>query len=172
VEYRGTTLAADETAVLFPDGWVAVVRMNPYRVDWRSPDGRWVHGKPLPYERIPIDGAEKEAWRERYEQSFHMKAPPVQSIPFWADEFPPFESEQSLFALLPAPNGHLFVRKPQTKRSTLTEYDIVDRTGALAGRLTMELRQSIVAFGAASIYVTTYDEDNMQTVSRHPWSWR
>ncbi|MEP6833877.1 MAG: hypothetical protein ABJB74_10800, partial [Gemmatimonas sp.] len=30
------------------DGWLGVLRIAPYRVDWRSPAGTWTLGKPIP----------------------------------------------------------------------------------------------------------------------------
>jgi hypothetical protein len=52
---------AQEVAHLFPDGWVAIARLNPYRVDWRSPDGRWIFGSPLPVSIVNVDEREKRA---------------------------------------------------------------------------------------------------------------
>jgi len=37
-----------EEAVLAPDGWIAVIRLEPLRIDWRSPTGQWTKGLPLP----------------------------------------------------------------------------------------------------------------------------
>ena len=51
----GNPLAVEEQARLFPDGWVAVAWLDPYRVDWRRPDGRWIRGAPLPFEHVPVD---------------------------------------------------------------------------------------------------------------------
>jgi len=58
-------LDATEVALLFPDGWLAVARLNPYRVDWRSPSGAWTLGEPLPFRAIRVDDREKEAYAVR-----------------------------------------------------------------------------------------------------------
>lgn len=41
VDYAGVWPSA-ELAHLFPDGALAVARLDPFRVDWRLPDGRWM----------------------------------------------------------------------------------------------------------------------------------
>ncbi len=48
-----------------PDGWIAVVRANGYRVEWHLPDGHVISGPDTPYEAIPISYADKEADMER-----------------------------------------------------------------------------------------------------------
>jgi hypothetical protein len=55
-------LRSYEQAVLAFDGWIAVARLEPYRIDWRTPEGRWIRGAPLavPVERM--DDAEKDAY--------------------------------------------------------------------------------------------------------------
>ena len=57
-------LATGEAAALFPDGWIAVARLDPYRVDWIAPDGKRIMGAPLAFERVRIDDREKEAFIE------------------------------------------------------------------------------------------------------------
>jgi len=47
---------------LFPDGWIAIARLDPYLVEWRTPDGRTVRGTPLPSARVKVDDAEKRAY--------------------------------------------------------------------------------------------------------------
>ena len=41
VGQRPLRLRVGEQYVVHPDGWIAIVRINPFRVDWRSPEGRW-----------------------------------------------------------------------------------------------------------------------------------
>lgn len=60
--YRVVTpnpLAFEEKPVLFPDGWIAIVRGDPYRVEWLSPDGQRVRGDPLPFSTLPVSRAER-----------------------------------------------------------------------------------------------------------------
>jgi hypothetical protein len=48
----GNSLTGEE-GLLFPDGWVAIARLDPYRVDWRRRDGAWILGRPLLHENAP-----------------------------------------------------------------------------------------------------------------------
>ena len=58
-------LSVSEEAAMFLDGWVAVARLGPYRVDWISPNGRMTLGRPLPFTPIKSTKAEKAAFFER-----------------------------------------------------------------------------------------------------------
>lgn len=48
--------AMEEMASLFVDGWLAVVRLDPLRVDWRSPAGQWTSGRPIPVKPEMVRG--------------------------------------------------------------------------------------------------------------------
>ena len=48
VRYLNDPWVGSESALLFPDGWIAVARQRPYRIDWRSPDGKWTSGAHCP----------------------------------------------------------------------------------------------------------------------------
>src|SRR5207244_2243808 len=43
---RFNPLAVGEKFLLFADGSLAIARLDPYRVDWRSPNGKWTFGPP------------------------------------------------------------------------------------------------------------------------------
>src|SRR5262249_51416284 len=69
VTHKGDTVDAiiemRETAQIARDGWVAILRKNPYRLDWWSPDGKLILGAPLPYTPIVLDDTEKKPWLAR-----------------------------------------------------------------------------------------------------------
>lgn len=77
-------LSVGEQGLLAPDGWVAVARRNPYRVDWRSPQGQWIHGSPLPFTKIEVDEREKEAYLERSDRP--TRTPPPGTILTWVSD--------------------------------------------------------------------------------------
>jgi hypothetical protein len=55
LEYQHySILVTEEQALLFPDGWLAVLRKEPYRVEWRAPDGRWHRGSVASDSVIPV----------------------------------------------------------------------------------------------------------------------
>ena len=83
-QVRKVPLETAESPLLFSDGWVAVVRIDPYRVDWRAPNGRWTLGRPLPVRAVRITAAEKAAYLTR--------KPGFRSATDWPSEMPPFEA--------------------------------------------------------------------------------
>jgi hypothetical protein len=174
-------LEAEEQAILYPDGWVAVALQDPYRVDWRSPDGAWVRGEMLDGS-VPVSDAEKCAaingWAE---VNSGCNAAAVGSF-VWPDNIPPFLTDSRscracsrvaagrapwLFA---DPRGHLVVRRTprQSRRQNL--YDVVDRTGRLVERVILPHGEAIVGFGESSVYTIRVDEYDLEWLRRHPWS--
>jgi hypothetical protein len=162
-------LQVAEQVVMAPDGWVAVVRLDPYRVDWRSPDGRWVRGKPIPTPTIKVTRAEKLAYAEREAVRTGRPAPNIDRIGPWPETFPAVDGEFEHYPVLASPDGRLLVRKSKTIGNTSTRYDVIDRAGALVGELTLPDTDYILGFGVASAYVAAQDEDGMIRLRRHPW---
>lgn len=148
-----------DAPALLPDGWVAIARLDPYRVDWRSPDGRWARGAPLPFRAIRMTDAERKAYSARNSWS--------RNATDWPEVLPPFDTPTSLFA---TPEGMLAVRRLPSVGQPETRYDIVDRTGAFKGQLVLPPNQHILGFGAGSVYVVETDDDGIQRLRRHPWA--
>jgi hypothetical protein len=87
--------AAGETAAMCWDGWVAIVRIEPYRVDWLSPLGSWTKGAPISYPKVRVTDREKQAYLRRYpgppsdmaatggsvQAGFPEEIPPVRGTP-------------------------------------------------------------------------------------------
>jgi hypothetical protein len=155
---RRVPLNVAEEGVLFPDGWLAVARIQPYRVDWRSPDGTWVRGRPLPFRSIPFSQRERDAYA--------LGRRGVASAPVWPREIPPFAEPP---AIQPTPDGLLAVRRVPTADAPETRVDLIDRTGALRGVVVLGVRERILGFGAKSVYVVRMDEDDLEYIRRHPW---
>lgn len=160
----GVAMTPPEQARLFPDGWVALARLDPYRVDWHAPDGRVVPGRPLPYEPVRIDEREKRAYAQRLSEATGRNVLYTE-IARWPATGSPFDRD----ALLADPAGILLVRRQPSARDTVVRYDLVDRTGALVGRLHLPLDARMVGFGARSAYVSVRDDDGMERIRRHPW---
>ena len=50
-----TTHKPPEQAIAFPDGWLAIAYLEPYRVDWLKPTGEWIRGPALSQDTLPFD---------------------------------------------------------------------------------------------------------------------
>src|SRR3989304_2291897 len=101
-------------------------RAEPYRVDWRAPDGRWVHGAPLPFVAVKASDREKcwamERWFGRVDP-----CDPAE-LPGWPEVMPPFVSlwPQGLEpVLLAGADGHLVIARTPSAASPEHRYDVV-----------------------------------------------
>jgi hypothetical protein len=165
-------LVTEEQAVLFQDGTLAVARLDPFRVDWRSPAGEWTMGEPLPVPRIRVNARERAAFMERNEANFR---PPAQPMPFptpkrpesgdFPDFIPPFPGG----AVRAGPAGTLLVRRSLSADYPDRNYFVIDRRGRLVGEFGLALGEDVVGVGPRSIYVSQKDEDDIVTIRRHPW---
>jgi hypothetical protein len=168
-------LGSDEQAVLFTDGTLGVARLNPFRVDWRSPTGVWTRGAPLPVAPIPIDARERAAFMERNAATYKPSANPnpIPGMPpvtpptarDFPDVFPPFPSA----AVTAGPAGTLLVRRSKSADYMGTHYFVIDRRGVLLGELSLPANETIVGASARHVYVSFKDEDDVQRVRRHVW---
>jgi len=160
------TLEAADEAVPFADGWVAVVRTNPYRVEWRSLEGQWTRGAPLPFSAVRVDEKEKRAHMARLASVSGKTPSPPDSISDWPATLPAYRSP---VVLLAAPDGRLLVPRLATADRPETRYDILSRRGTLDGVLILPVNQRIVGFGASTAYVAMTDDDGIQRLRRHRW---
>lgn len=156
-------LAAGEQAAPFPDGWIAIARIEPYRVEWRAADGRRIAGEPLPFESVRVDERERRAFLQRLAARTGQDPLDPARFPEWPQVMPPFTPD----ALLVAPDGRLWVRRPPTAANPATRYDIVDRLGRLVARLTTEPNVEIIGFGRQAVYSVRTDDDGIQRIQRH-----
>ncbi|MDZ4258282.1 MAG: hypothetical protein U0974_11385 [Gemmatimonadales bacterium] len=157
-----------ESARLARDGWIAVLRAEPYRVDWRSPDGRWTLGAPIPVPRVRMTAAQRQHLLRSYapglgpgeEDRFYKRF----TLP---DEVPPFQNatDQQFSS-----EGWLLVKRVPTVAEPGTRYDVIDRTGRVVRRIVLPLNQTILGFGMRSVYVVARDDNGIQRVQKHDWN--
>ena len=158
-------LATGEMSAVFPDGWIAVARLDPYRVDWIATDGKRVRGPTLPFERIRLDEREQRAFLERQEARTGRPPRELSSYPDWPDVMPPFLAEP----LLTAPDGRVWIRRPATSANLNPPYDVIDRRGTLVGRVSAGADVGIVGFGRAAVYTVATDDNGIQQLQRRPF---
>ncbi len=163
-----------EEAALFADGWFAVVRLEPYRVDWIAPDGRVSKGRPIPVTVIKVTGAEKDAYFARQAAS-RASGPAMPAMPEamrremdalrdqFPEVFPPFTAGP-----IAGGDGNLWLRRPLSMNFPHYRYDVVDRRGQLIGVMSMAKGERIVTVGKAAVYVVWKDDDDIERLRRHP----
>jgi hypothetical protein len=163
----GNPLAVGDQALLFPDGWIAIALVAPYRVEWHAPGGTVVRGQPLPYSPQRVDDrVKRQAIDDRWAGP-GSRAPKfaLTDFPAWPDVLPPFLDN----ALLSLPDGRVAIKRTSLGADRSVHYDIVDRRGNLSGTLRLLPNERIMAFGARSVYVVAIGPDDLETLRRHSW---
>jgi len=178
---RGEELPAYPMAdryTLASDGWVVVVRSNPYHVEWRAPDGRWVKGAAIADPVVRVDAREKAAFlaqRAPRRSSAPIvlapgvgygPPPPPPRFGDWPETVPPFTIRTSL---LVTRHGEVLVQRTPTAALPTPLFDVIDRQGVRQYQLLLPANQRILGFGNGSVYVVTKDNDDIETLSRHAW---
>lgn len=152
----------------FPDGWIAVARMEPYRVDWITPAGEVRRGPPINVPLAPLNDKEKRFYLARAAARDGKPAGEPSDIKDWRSAIPPFWGFFNA-ALYPAPQGHLVIARAPTVALPMPTYDWIDRSGVHRGQLVLAANESVVGFGAQSVYVVARQADGTEQLRRHPW---
>jgi hypothetical protein len=158
-------METEEVATIFPDGAVAVARLDPFRIDWRLSNGTWVRGDSIGIIPVRLDARQKQWYMRVAAGNEPPKAP--ETVSGWPDVFPPFFP--SALTLVPATDGRLLIRRPRDADHQGTRYLVVDRRGQPSGEITLAANQTILGFGRSHVFVTSTDNDGVQTIQRHPW---
>ena len=153
-----------EEVLLFPDGWLAVARLEPYRIEWRKPDGSWVQGAPIPYKKVPVDAAEKALWLANAKANGVSLPVPSADLD-WPEYVPPFAP----LPLVATSDGLLLVLRLETSRDSERRYDLVGRDGRLSASVELSRSVRIVGFGKNSVYLERRDDDGFRWLLRHAW---
>lgn len=178
VTWSHAPLSAVESAALFSDGWFAVARVEPYRVDWIAPDGRVRRGRPIPVTPIKVTAPEKEAYFARVAASRATGAETAalpdamkREIDALRDRFPavfpPFTG-----APIAGADGNLWLRRPVSKRFPNLRYDVVDRRGQRIGIVSLARGERVVTVSRTAVYVAWKDQDGIERLRRHPGAWQ
>ncbi len=164
-------LRTEEQAVLFADGWLAVARLEPFRVDWRAPDGTWTRGAPLPVPQIRVDARERAAFLERNASAYAQPTMPglPASQPPSASDFPATVPPFPMGAVTQGPAGRLLIRRHRSADVGPSHYLVIDRQGALLGEIILPVSETIVGASERTVYVAAKDEDDIQRLRRHVW---
>jgi hypothetical protein len=163
------------------DGTVAIVRWNPYRVEWHLPGGGRTSSQPLETAAEPVTQADRiarvRAFLERAPMSGRGpggglgQAPPpseaevlsmVETNEF-ADRHAPFDPA----TIRLAPEGALWVGVTPSTRMPAT-FDVFARGGDRTVRVTLPPGRTLLAVGARHLYAVARDELDLETLERYP----
>jgi len=163
-----------------PDGRIAVVRPDDYRVEWIA-NGERTAGPPMPYTPVTIGKAEKEEWADAMAGATMMirtsggpgggsgssraarpQRPNVDELE-WPAQKPPFET-QGVFV---TPEGELWIRVSQPAGARRQRYDVVDGQGRLVRRVELAEDRRLVGFGRGTLYTVRRDADDLEWLERY-----
>lgn len=150
----GIPMLVGEQALAYPDGWVATVRLNPYRVEWLSPSGTVVRGPSIPVQTIKVTEEEKAAFQEREQRDLGRPVRVSSSHP-WPEEADPVEDA----ALVAAADGALWVRLRSPAKDSTVTYQVIGRDGRVRMQVVMPRDLRVLALSSGRAYVRTIDDD-------------
>ncbi|MGH7508939.1 MAG: hypothetical protein ACREMZ_05670 [Gemmatimonadales bacterium] len=143
----------DEWGVL-PDGSVWVGRVYENRVDWRSPDGKWIRGEALPDRVLEVTRYDRELFVRGFPPELRATA---RQLPF-APLKPPFE--RGLTGL----HGKVWLEKSRAPSDSVRQYHVVDRRGRLAREIRLHSNGRILAVGQDAVLVAEPNPDGTRLV--------
>lgn len=184
VRMRSLPLAMTDAWVALPDGRVAVVRANPYRVDVVTGPSQIRTGPVVPHTPLRVTKADRDAYRERAASARPMMVtvggggggtlPPgafrqsgQSEIPDsdFPEVMPPFTGRG---AVLVTPEGEIWVQRTRSANDKTPTYDIFSSDGRLAGKATLKPNSAVVGFGKGVVYVARQDpEDDLRYVEKY-----
>lgn len=135
-------LAPRRTAwAALPDGSVAIIRPEPYRVDIVSAAGQVRRGPVVKYTPIQTTPAERDAMRRE-------RGP----IPdkFFPATFPPFDGVNGVFV---SPGGEIWVNITRAWNDSIPKYDVFDAKGVRIARAHLAPRSAVLGLGLEGAYV-------------------
>lgn len=189
-EINTKPLAAEDVMAVAPDGRIAVVRAEPYRVEWISPSGQKTEGPVTPFERIRINAAEKEAHlasMTRPGSIMVIGMPGAQAAPMggapgspaprpmptlpgedpssmeWPNHKPPFLAGAATIA----GDGMLWVLRTRAHNDSSPMYDVFDGSGRLVERVVLPKSTRLLGFGAGAVYLARTGEDDLEYLRRY-----
>lgn len=167
IRLQSVVYAAPEQAVLFRDGWLAIARQEPYRVDWVRPDGTRQVGAVLPWSHPPVTLAIRARWAASARSSNGGRTVAADQMTF-ADRVPPFLTD----AVHESPSGDVLIRRSVLPDSTTATYDIIGRDGHLRRQFTLPKEARVIGRGSEVLYLAVRDEDDVERLHRLPWPTR
>lgn len=154
-------------------GRVAIVRHDPYRVEWFV-EGRRIAGHPVDWRPVRIGSAEREAYLDRLvagasgititqngeRRTMRPPRPDASSLD-WPATMPPFEGPAWIAA------DHVWVRRNRSAREERPLYDGFDASGRLARQIELPAGRVIVGTGERTLYAVRTDEFGLLWLERY-----
>jgi hypothetical protein len=153
-----------------PDGRVAVVRGDPYRVEWYAPDGRVTRGPTYSVTRVPFAAEEKDSIIAAARKGGGVSASFAGGTVSDADKPTYFADAKAAFgihAAVVSPAGQVWVARSQPRSQTGTTYDVFDSKGERIDRVLLDANARVIGFGPNAVYAMIRGSDGKVTLARY-----
>lgn len=167
-------MSVDQFAVA-PDGRVAVVSVDPYRVTFTGADGRRTEGPVIAFTPVRVDEAVKEGYRVDVQRprpgillsrdgSTSARVTPGRLVEpkEWPATLPAFLADAVAFAS----DGTLWVKRA-TRPDAPPTFDLIDGAGRVTSQVELPQGRRLVGFGNGTVYLVRVDEDGLEYVERY-----
>jgi hypothetical protein len=168
-----------------PDGWVAVVRGEPYRAEWMPPNGPAIVGPVIAHEPIEIPHEERELIasgaagdRGLTTVTVGMYAPGGASgsgsdapIPMRVEELrfakvKPAVNLRGAFRPMVDEAGRLWVERSRPFQASRTVFDLFDRSGRLVQRVAVPEGSRLLWADGRCVYAARLDGEGFEHLQR------
>lgn len=156
--------------VVAPNGRVAIVHAQPYRIESISSDGRRTLGPVVDVEKIAVTDADIAEWLKRTGGGVSARggsgargdAPAAQPARGGRDDWPAAKAPFPHGDVLVDPRGNVWVHRATHAGDAHGRYDVFDGAGELIGRYVLPDRTRIVGIGATSVFAMHATDDGEQ----------
>ncbi|MGV3708913.1 MAG: hypothetical protein ACO1Q7_08725 [Gemmatimonas sp.] len=164
-------LDADDQLAVFTDGAFAVVRGDPYRVDWCLAGTTCVEGATLSDDRPSMSEKDRASLIAALITTNRISAQEGDSIDGIPDRKPPYRAgtgpdESAAFATA---RGNVVIERLPDATHPGFWYDVVDRVGNRIAAVALPIGEFVVGFGTRTVYSVSVSGDGTQRLQRHPW---
>lgn len=170
------TFPAWDAQALLLTGDIVTLEAATYRVTiWR--DGKRIASTQVPWTPVPVTNEEKTAFLAGWEGLKTLSSTgPGRRAPVAAPKrgklsdfnFPAFKPPFVDEAVYASSDDHIWVRRSTVHTDSVPQYDVLDATGRLVGRVALPLRTTIVGFGMGVVYLGEKNEDDEVRLRRYP----
>jgi hypothetical protein len=163
VQQAAKVFAPNDFFGVLPDGTAWVARAREGRVDWRSPDGKWLLGQAHKFAKVPVTEADKSrVLAQVREQGKQFGMPQDLHIVYpFADTKPSFDFAMS------RPSGEVWLQQPRKDEKSALTYAVFDRKGRWQRDVKFPQDASLAGFGAnGAVYASVKNGDGSRTVAR------
>jgi len=155
-----------------PDGRVAIVRGQPYRVEWVGVDGKITRGPDIAYDPVPMTDADRAAQKTAAgggasAVSSGGAGSPGGSLSGIERKFAPTKAPFSPADIMVSPSAQVWVMRSRPATATDVIYDVFDGRGQRIDRLVFPLGSRVVGFGPGTVYIRETGGDGAMTLKKY-----